>query len=771
MADGSTPSSDAPPQRAPRRSRRQARTAARILQKEARRILKWNSRRIAMEPTEAIRASIAAIDTHRNDEDTSRLEQEAERLDDLLQKHASFARKSALRETIENIGLAVIVALGLRACLYEPFKIPSGSMMPTLRKGDHIFVNKFTYGIQIPLTSTVVGESLGEIQRGDVIVFRYPINPSEDYIKRVIGLPGDEVRINGREVAIKRPGEADFDVLPLKPIEGTCYNDDGQPIDYGCQLFEETLDGRTHVIRYMSIERDRQQVWKVPERHLLVMGDNRDQSHDSLAWELEVQAVVAEQLLSERDLRDATSTSIFTLRRGDGLDDEVQADARDPQHDHIAYVGTHRSRAHDLALSVWRDPFLPAKAIFDALSAQTPSAREVNIDELLRAGEGGPAIDRALAMGARIDALAIANSPTERVALAYFEPTSAVLAMRCGNRVCQSDHELALRLTEVVARFEQDHDRSAPDLLERRPEGVTYHMGWASRTMLRDRYHEARFRPGDEREPSPRREVRLQVFRRPKQDLAMLEDAALRAVGETTATASSIPVLGEHSWLVERDGTRTLVLADEARSMLAVLTCGRSTCSNASAVTDLGQKLRARLPKAAALPRAMRALLTENDLPGLGLAPGPNRSENPFDAVNLDATVQGDSHRVELELWHEPNEGLAAKLTALRSEYDLQPDNSIAEGGATLEDPTSYHYAFTVPESQTVVRVRCFTGLCESAGQAQAIARRVAQRAAKPATFIDEHAKRPQPFVPRGNVKGRAERIWWPTSRFGLPIR
>ena len=75
-----------------------------------------------------------------------------------------------MRETLENIGIAVLIALGLRSCFYEPFKIPSSSMMPTLRTGDHIFVNKFTYGIQIPFTSTVVGQSLGEIERGDVVV-------------------------------------------------------------------------------------------------------------------------------------------------------------------------------------------------------------------------------------------------------------------------------------------------------------------------------------------------------------------------------------------------------------------------------------------------------------------------------------------------------------------------------------------------------------------------------------------------------------------------
>src|SRR5688572_17564674 len=150
-----------------------------MLQKETRRILKRHGSRIAAEPADAMRASLAAIDTLRAAEKWPALEDEAEHLDELLHQHASFARKSALRETLENVLIAVMVALGLRSCFYEPFKIPSGSMMPTLRSGDHIFVNKFVYGIQIPFTTTVIGESFGHIERGDVVVFRYPLDEAE----------------------------------------------------------------------------------------------------------------------------------------------------------------------------------------------------------------------------------------------------------------------------------------------------------------------------------------------------------------------------------------------------------------------------------------------------------------------------------------------------------------------------------------------------------------------------------------------------------------
>ncbi|MBL4683038.1 MAG: hypothetical protein JKY37_00500, partial [Nannocystaceae bacterium] len=127
---------------------RHVRAAAKLLAKEAGKILKKHGGRIAAAPADAMRDCIEKIEALRATEDVAALEQQAKRLDELLHQHASFARKSALRETAENIAIAVIVALGLRSCLYEPFKIPSGSMMPTLRSGDHIFVNKFVYGVQ-----------------------------------------------------------------------------------------------------------------------------------------------------------------------------------------------------------------------------------------------------------------------------------------------------------------------------------------------------------------------------------------------------------------------------------------------------------------------------------------------------------------------------------------------------------------------------------------------------------------------------------------------
>jgi len=160
----------------------------------------------------------------------------------------------------------LVFVLVIRSFIFEPFRIPSGSMMPTLKEGDFIFVQKFAYGLRLPVTETKVIET-GEPKRGDVIVFRLPSDPSINYIKRVIGLPGDEVvyerqrlTINGETVALQRGQEASSDV----------------------PVFVEDLDGRMHDILITNPQfSTRDGTYRVPEGHYFVMGDNRDRSRDS----------------------------------------------------------------------------------------------------------------------------------------------------------------------------------------------------------------------------------------------------------------------------------------------------------------------------------------------------------------------------------------------------------------------------------------------------------------------------------------------------------
>jgi signal peptidase I len=163
------------------------------------------------------------------------------------------------------------LVLVLRSFLYEPFQIPSGSMLPTLKVGDFILVNKFTYGIRLPVIGTKV-ISLNDPQRGDVLVFKYPNDPSINYIKRVVGLPGDRIRYVQKQLYVN--GE----LVPQQLIARL------PPSQPKIQLLEEVLGGVKHEIYRDYTPARAGKEWVVPEGHYFVMGDNRDNSNDSRVW-------------------------------------------------------------------------------------------------------------------------------------------------------------------------------------------------------------------------------------------------------------------------------------------------------------------------------------------------------------------------------------------------------------------------------------------------------------------------------------------------------
>ncbi len=168
---------------------KRARLEGRHLVKESRRILKKKSYRIPEATASLVAAQGDAVDEARKGhtpEDLERARKAIGALDDTMDEHLSFARKSTVREYSESIGVAVAIALLLRAFVVEAFQIPSGSMIPTLEVGDHIFVSKFAYGLTIPFTHTKIAQ-LEEPRRGDISVFKYPLGQSTDYIKRVVG--------------------------------------------------------------------------------------------------------------------------------------------------------------------------------------------------------------------------------------------------------------------------------------------------------------------------------------------------------------------------------------------------------------------------------------------------------------------------------------------------------------------------------------------------------------------------------------------------------
>ena len=170
----------------------------------------------------------------------------------------------------------LLIVLVLRSFLFEPFRIPSGSMIPTLLIGDYILVNKFAYGVRLPVVHTKILDT-GEPERGDVAVFRYPADPGLDYIKRVVGLPGDTVTyrdktlfVNGEEVPIS--GGEPY----VSPVSDA--------VVAGATRREETLGGVTHDILVFDQGFSGDRVYEVPDGHYFMVGDNRDKSNDSRFW-------------------------------------------------------------------------------------------------------------------------------------------------------------------------------------------------------------------------------------------------------------------------------------------------------------------------------------------------------------------------------------------------------------------------------------------------------------------------------------------------------
>jgi signal peptidase I len=263
------------------RTLRTLRGEARELFHEAERIFQQVPGKLPANTSERIAEQSLRVEDASLAGDSARLEKEVKALDKLHSDLFGAYRKQSGWETVIGFAKALAIALLIRTIFIEPYRIPSGSMLPTLEIGDHVFVNKFIYGVRIPFINKVPFQIVRPPVRGDVIVFNNPVETEKDFIKRVVGLPGDRIEVINEVIHVNGvPQER-----TLASREFIVHNQPhGEWEDETVVLYRENLDGVVHaVLQEPSHPRGgiTEGPYVVPERHVFVMGDNRDNSSDS----------------------------------------------------------------------------------------------------------------------------------------------------------------------------------------------------------------------------------------------------------------------------------------------------------------------------------------------------------------------------------------------------------------------------------------------------------------------------------------------------------
>lgn len=202
--------------------------------------------------------------------------------DGVIKKGELDELRAGRGDFVRALFLCLLAVVAVRSFLFEPFKIPSSSMVPSLKIGDHIFVSKFNYGLSIPFTKFEFARWSAP-QRGDVIVFLFPRDEALHYVKRVVGVPGDTVEIRGKDLLVNGEPVAKDLITDEAEIKIVSEN-----IGTAGELYKENLDGVAHYIRFSKkaahdLTREAPPVI-VPEDKYFVLGDNRDDSYDSRSW-------------------------------------------------------------------------------------------------------------------------------------------------------------------------------------------------------------------------------------------------------------------------------------------------------------------------------------------------------------------------------------------------------------------------------------------------------------------------------------------------------
>jgi signal peptidase I len=241
--------------------------------------IKKNRAEVGEPSVDALQRRSAALEAALLEGDPKRIEEEHKELSVAADKHLARWRKQSAFDFGMGFVKAFAIAMIIRTIIIEPFRIPSGSMIPTLEIGDQIFVNKFIYGVRIPFVNKVPFVLVREPERGDVVVFNNPVDETKDFIKRVIGIPGDRVEIIDDVLYINgapQPREM------LDPNYVYFDNQQGEWESFDAALFREVLSDKPHLTAQMSLAPSRNWgPYVVPEKQVFVMGDNRDNSSDS----------------------------------------------------------------------------------------------------------------------------------------------------------------------------------------------------------------------------------------------------------------------------------------------------------------------------------------------------------------------------------------------------------------------------------------------------------------------------------------------------------
>jgi len=273
---------------------------ARRLWKEASQVLKYRGQRLPRSDYEKFAGHVLALGKALKEPDGQDLEKAAAAVREDLQRHQAVLKKASFLENLRSLGGAVVLALLIRAFLFEAFKIPTGSMIPTLQVGDHLFVHKFLYGFRIPFTHYRILEGRDPLP-GEIVVFEYP-GPGEDhgkdFIKRVVAVAGDRVRLQGNRLSINGKPVPVEEMGPPGPCE------DATLARCQCQRQRERLGDVEFVTQHLAPTEANFRAgcsnlpdWPmegaglpeapevvVPAGHVFVMGDNRDNSSDGRYW-------------------------------------------------------------------------------------------------------------------------------------------------------------------------------------------------------------------------------------------------------------------------------------------------------------------------------------------------------------------------------------------------------------------------------------------------------------------------------------------------------